>query len=277
VPTVARKADITYAMSNSFGFGGTNASLVVKRYVGLSPPIGLHSKPLYPSLQSLTSLNTSVFFLAVIDGYGYVNMSDFLSFTSLSSKGTRAMTETSGPRQIIIGCDHAAYQLKETLKAAMEAQGINVTDVGTHSETSMDYPDTGKTVAEKISSGEMERGILICGTGLGMSMVANKYPHVRAALCNDLFSAAMSRRHNDANILVMGGRVIGDILALEILKTWLETPFEGGRHQRRLEMFDVSLESREPPLNTDLIRSASDPEIARVIEDEAYASSLTWS
>jgi hypothetical protein len=84
-------------------------------------------------------------------------MSDFLSFTSLSSKGTRAMTETSGPRQIIIGCDHAAYQLKETLKAAMEAQGITVTDVGTHSETSMDYPDTGKTVAEKISSGEMER------------------------------------------------------------------------------------------------------------------------
>lgn len=149
------------------------------------------------------------------------------------------MTETSGPRQIIIGCDHAAYQLKETLKAAMEAQGIAVTDVGTHSETSMDYPDTGKTVAEKISSGEMERGILICGTGLGMSMVANKYPHVRAALCNDLFSAAMSRRHNDANILVMGGRVIGDILALEILKTWLETPFEGGRHQRRLEKFDT--------------------------------------
>ena len=113
-----------------------------------------------------------------------------------------------------------------------------LTDVGTHDEASMDYPDTGKTVAEKISSGEYERGILICGTGLGMSMVANKYPHVRAALCNDLFSAAMSRRHNNANILVMGGRVIGDILALEILKTWLNTPFEAGRHQRRLDMFD---------------------------------------
>ncbi len=149
------------------------------------------------------------------------------------------MTEASGPSRIILGCDHAAFRLKETLKSAMEAQGIAVTDVGTHSEASMDYPDIGKLVAGKISSGEYEWGILICGTGLGMSMVANKYPHVRAALCNDLFSAAMSRRHNNANILVMGGRVIGDILALEILKTWLATAFEGGRHQRRLDLFDT--------------------------------------
>jgi ribose 5-phosphate isomerase B len=149
------------------------------------------------------------------------------------------MSEPSDPRRIIIGCDHAAYRLKEALKKAMQAQGMAVTDVGTHSEAAMDYPDTGKTVSQKISSGEYERGILICGTGLGMSMVANKYPHVRAALCNDLFSAAMSRRHNDANILVMGGRVIGDVLAQEIVKTWLETPFEGGRHQRRLDMFDT--------------------------------------
>ena len=149
------------------------------------------------------------------------------------------MTEPSGPQEIIIGCDHAAYQLKETLKTAMQAQGINVTDVGTHNEDSMDYPETGRLVAQKVSAGEMRRGILICGTGLGMSMVANKYPHVRAALCNDLFSAAMSRRHNDANILVLGGRIIGDVLALEILKTWLETPFDGGRHQRRLDLFDT--------------------------------------
>ncbi len=149
------------------------------------------------------------------------------------------MTEDSGTPQIIIGCDHAAYRLKETLKAALEAQGLAVTDAGTHSETSMDYPATGKTVAAKVSAGEYSRGILLCGTGLGMSMVANKYPHVRAALCNDLFSAAMSRRHNNANILVMGGRVIGDILALEIVKTWLTTPFEGGRHQQRLDMFDT--------------------------------------
>ena len=148
------------------------------------------------------------------------------------------MNEAPGPRPIIIGCDHAAFRLKETLKAAMTARGIAVHDVGTFSEASMDYPETGKAVARKISAGEYDRGILICGTGLGMSMVANKFPHVRAGLCNDLFSAAMSRRHNNANVLVMGGRVIGDVLALEILKTWLETPFEGGRHQRRLEMFD---------------------------------------
>lgn len=149
------------------------------------------------------------------------------------------MTEASAPKRIIIGCDHAAYRLKEILKAALRNQGFEVTDVGTHGETSMDYPETGKMVAEKVSSGEYERGILTCGTGLGMSMVANKYPHVRAALCNDLFSSTMSRRHNNANILVLGGRVIGDILALEILNTWLETAFEGGRHQRRLNMFDT--------------------------------------
>ncbi len=149
------------------------------------------------------------------------------------------MSETPLPQRIIIGCDHAAHGLKETLKKALADQGIDVTDVGTHSEDSMDYPQTGKLVAEKVSSNEFERGILLCGTGLGMSMVANKYPHVRAALCNDIFSAAMSRKHNDANILVLGGRVIGDVLALEILKTWLATEFEGGRHQRRLNMFDT--------------------------------------
>ena len=148
------------------------------------------------------------------------------------------MPDKSDPKKIIIGCDHAAYKLKEILKKDLEARGFAVIDAGTHSETSMDYPDTGKAVAEKVSCGEIQRGVLLCGTGVGMSMVANKYPHVRAALCNDLFSAAMSRRHNDANILVLGGRVVGDILALEIVKTWLETPFEGGRHQRRLDLFD---------------------------------------
>lgn len=149
------------------------------------------------------------------------------------------MTETSGPKRMIIGCDHAAYPLKEILKKALTDRGIEVVDAGTHDEHAMDYPDTGKAVAERISRGEFDRGILLCGTGLGMSMVANKFPHVRAALCNDLFSAAMSRRHNNANVLVLGGRVIGDALAFEILKTWLETPFDGGRHQRRLEMFDT--------------------------------------
>ena len=139
---------------------------------------------------------------------------------------------------IIIGCDHAAFQLKEIVKTFLEKNGLDVTDAGTHSEDSVDYPDFAKKVASQISEGKFKQGILICGTGLGMSMAANKFSHVRAALCNDLFSAQMSKRHNNANILVMGGRVIGDILALEIVKTWLETPFEGGRHQRRLEQFN---------------------------------------
>ncbi|MBR9982523.1 MAG: ribose 5-phosphate isomerase B [Desulfatitalea sp.] len=140
--------------------------------------------------------------------------------------------------KIIIGCDHAAFALKEIIKRHLSADGVAVDDVGAFNEASVDYPDIGKQVASRVSSGEYQRGILMCGTGIGMSMVANRYPHVRAALCNDLFSAAMSRRHNDANILIMGGRVIGDVLALEIVKAWMTTPFEGDRHQRRLDQFD---------------------------------------
>lgn len=139
---------------------------------------------------------------------------------------------------IIIGSDHAAYDLKEKVKVFLVERGIDVEDVGSHSEDSVDYPDFGIKVASMVSAGKFERGILLCGTGIGMSMVANKFPHVRAALCSDLFSSIMSRRHNNSNILVLGGRVVGDILAMEIVKAWLETPFEGGRHQRRLEKFD---------------------------------------
>jgi ribose 5-phosphate isomerase B len=140
---------------------------------------------------------------------------------------------------VIIGCDHAAVALKEQIKSYLSANGYTVHDAGTTGESSVDYPDYGIKVAEKISSGEYARGILLCGTGLGMSMVANRFSNVRAALCGDEFSARMSRQHNDANVLVMGARVIGDILALEILRTWLETPFEGGRHQRRLDKFNL--------------------------------------
>ena len=139
---------------------------------------------------------------------------------------------------IIIGCDHAALGLKNSVKAYLGELGIQVEDAGTRDEASVDYPDFGFKVASQVSQGVFERGILICGTGLGMSMVANRFPHVRAALCNDLFSAIMSRRHNDANILVMGGRVIGDVLAREIVKAWLETAFEGGRHSKRIQLFD---------------------------------------
>jgi len=141
-------------------------------------------------------------------------------------------------KRIAIGCDHAAFALKEILKTNLIQAGFDVEDAGTHGTASVHYPDFGQSVARSVSDGTISRGILLCGTGLGMSMVANRFPHVRAALCNDLFSAVMSRRHNNANILIMGARVIGDILALEILKTWLNTPFDGDRHQFRLNLFD---------------------------------------
>lgn len=148
-----------------------------------------------------------------------------------------ALAENAASSAIIIGCDHAAVGLKNIIVDYLRSIEIEVNDVGTHGPDSVDYPDIGNQVAGTVSDGSFQRGILLCGTGLGMSMVANKHPHVRAALCNDLFSAQLSRLHNDANILVMGGRVIGDVLAIEIVKTWLNTPFEGGRHQRRLDKF----------------------------------------
>ena len=146
------------------------------------------------------------------------------------------MNKSQSP--IIIGSDHAAYPLKEKIKLFLLEQGIKIQDAGTHSEESVDYSDFGIKVASAVSTQEFQRGILLCGTGLGMSMVANRFPHVRAALCSDVFSAKMSREHNDANILVLGGRLIGDILAFELVRTWLDTPFEGGRHQGRLDKFD---------------------------------------
>ncbi len=142
---------------------------------------------------------------------------------------------------VIIGCDHAAFELKEKIKALLQDRGIQVEDVGTTGAASVDYPDYGKQVASQVSAGRFQRGILLCGTGLGMSMVANRFPGVRAALCHDLFGALMARKHNDANILVLGGRVTGDILAAEIVAAWLETPFEGGRHQNRLDQFNQGI------------------------------------
>ena len=151
-------------------------------------------------------------------------------------EGNRQMNDRD--KRIIIGSDHAAFLMKEKIKSFLEERGMIVEDVGPDSESSVDYPDFGKRVAAAVSSGEFSRGILLCGTGLGMCMVANRFPHVRAALCGDLFAARMSREHNDANILVMGARVIGDVLAMEVVKTWLYTPFEGGRHCLRVEKID---------------------------------------
>ena len=147
-------------------------------------------------------------------------------------------TETGHQAVIIIGCDHAAYPLKEKVKEFLISAGYTVEDVGASSEASVDYSDFGIQVASQVSNGNFERGILLCGTGLGMSMVANKFQKVRAALCTEPFAARMSRRHNDANILVLGGRVTGEALALEIVDIWLNTTFEGGRHQKRLDKFD---------------------------------------
>lgn len=136
--------------------------------------------------------------------------------------------------KIAIGADHAGFGLKEDIVALLKKGGYDFIDCGTDSTASVDYPDFGEKVSKLVSDGKVDRGILVCGTGIGMSMVANKFPNVRASLCNDLFCARMSRLHNDANVLVLGGRIIGKDLAAEIVTTWLNTPFEGERHLRRL-------------------------------------------
>jgi ribose 5-phosphate isomerase B len=141
--------------------------------------------------------------------------------------------------QIGLACDHGGFELKEELNAFLKSLGVEPIDMGTFNEDSVDYPDFGVLVAEKISRGELEKGILICGTGIGMSIVANKFPRIRAALANDLYSSRCSREHNDANILIIGGRIVGKELAKEIVKVWLETPFAGGRHRRRLEKIEA--------------------------------------
>jgi ribose 5-phosphate isomerase B len=138
--------------------------------------------------------------------------------------------------KLAIGCDHGGFELKEEILRFLKTiANIQVTDLGPANKDSVDYPDFGAKVSEVVAGGAVDRGILICGTGIGMSIVANRYPNVRAALCHDHFTAQMSRLHNDANILVMGERVIGKGVALEIVKTWLDTPFAGGRHQKRLD------------------------------------------
>lgn len=137
--------------------------------------------------------------------------------------------------KVALGCDHAGFALKETVAACLEREGHEVLDQGTFSTESCDWPDYARSVAEAVMAGEAERGIAICGTGVGMCMAANRFPGVRAALCNDTYTARYSRMHNDANVLTMGARVIGPGVAEEIVRVWMGTPFEGGRHSRRLE------------------------------------------
>jgi ribose 5-phosphate isomerase B len=137
--------------------------------------------------------------------------------------------------RIAIGADHAGFALKQHLIGMLQRLGHAVDDRGTHSDVPTDYPPICADVARQVASGRADRGIVIGGSGQGEQMAANKVPGTRAALCNDLYTARMSREHNDANVLALGGRIVANALAEEILAVWLETPFAGGRHQRRID------------------------------------------
>ena len=136
--------------------------------------------------------------------------------------------------KIAIGCDHGALALKESVKKVLAELGMEIDDVGTYTEDSIDYPDVAEQVCGKVVSGEAERGIVLCGTGIGISIAANKIKGIRCALCGDVFSARMARAHNDANVLALGGRVLGVGLAGEIVRAFFTQDFEGGRHERRV-------------------------------------------
>lgn len=138
-----------------------------------------------------------------------------------------------------LGCDHGGFELKEAVKKHLEARGLEYKDYGTYSTASCDYPVYGRAVAKAVAAGECDKGIIICGTGIGISITANKVPGVRAALCSDCFSTQATREHNDANVLAMGARVLGEGLALKIVDTFLDTPFSGDeRHVRRISMIE---------------------------------------
>ena len=138
--------------------------------------------------------------------------------------------------KIAVGSDHGGYALKQVLLDVLRGRGLTVDDFGTvDGNASVDYPDFGAQVARAVSTGQVDRGLLVCGTGIGMSIIANKFPGVRAALVTDAYMARMASEHNNANILVLGGRTSDPTSAREMVETWLDTPFEGGRHQRRLD------------------------------------------
>jgi ribose 5-phosphate isomerase B len=145
--------------------------------------------------------------------------------------------------KVVLASDHRGYQLKDSLKKFLEERKIEFLDVGTFSADSVDYPDFAMLAAEKVSHGDYDRGILICGSGIGMCIVANKFPGIRAAVCHDIAAAEMSRKHNDSNMLGLGADVINEELARKILHVWLETKFEGGRHLRRIQKIS-EIESR---------------------------------
>jgi len=139
--------------------------------------------------------------------------------------------------KIAIGSDHGGFDMKEIVAGFLQELGHEVRDVGCFSKDSVDYPEIASKVCHQVQDGACERGILICGTGIGVSIAANRHRDIRAALCHEAYTARMSRMHNNANVLCFGGRVLGIEIALDVVGTWLETTFEGGRHQRRVDMF----------------------------------------
>lgn len=139
---------------------------------------------------------------------------------------------------IAIGSDHGGFALKQIVIKFLEANSYNYKDFGVYNGESIDYPLVAKAVANSVANGEFERGIIICGSGLGVAITANKVKGIRAVTCHDTYCARMSRAHNDANILTMGGRVVGTDVACDIVKVWLESDFEGGRHQKRIDMIE---------------------------------------
>ncbi len=145
------------------------------------------------------------------------------------------MPDAAAKPRIALGADHAGFHVKEKIKKFLEASGYPVDDVGTWSEESVDYPDYARAVAEKVAAGADQLGILACGTGIGMAITANKVPGIRAAVAHDAMTARLAREHNDANVLTLGGRVVDDAQAIEIVRDFLDARFAGGRHQRRID------------------------------------------
>jgi ribose 5-phosphate isomerase B len=160
---------------------------------------------------------------------------------------------------IAFGCDHGGVDLKDHLIGFLRSKGTDVRDFGTHGRESVDYPDFGREVSRCVSEGQADRGVLVCTSGIGMSIVANKFPGVRAALVRDIDEARSSREHNDANILVLSGAKTDAALARQIIETWLATQFGGGRHQRRID----KISQTERDLGTRLTGAAADQEIGR--------------
>lgn len=148
--------------------------------------------------------------------------------------------------EIVLACDHGGFELKEVIKEYLTTKGYTIKDIGVYGTKSVDYPDYGKEAALMVANKEADKGIIVCGTGIGISIAANKVKGIRCALCTNEYMAKMSRMHNNANMLALGGRVVGTSLALEIVDTWVTTEFEGGRHENRVnKIMEIEISKEE--------------------------------